>query len=226
MTRAAIVMAAGAGRRMGGIPKPLICRDGEPLICRQIRLLRAAGMDGGIAVVLGHHAERVRSVLQPQVHVGRAQPGELAVLIAINPEPDRGTPSSLQCGLRALPARMDAWVVVLADQPLLELQELRTVLQTWESRGKGIDLVIASHAGQPGHPLVFGQKLRDDVLASKRGIRAWRQEHPSRVRLLNCHSERCVTDLDTPDDLIRVASRFGIQLELPESDHGMLRQTS
>jgi len=36
---AAVVMAAGAGRRMGHMPKSLLRRDGEPLLLRQIRLL-------------------------------------------------------------------------------------------------------------------------------------------------------------------------------------------
>ncbi|MBP6752927.1 MAG: NTP transferase domain-containing protein, partial [Alicycliphilus sp.] len=40
---AAVVIAAGAGRRMGYFPKSLLERDGEPLLLRQIRLLGEAG---------------------------------------------------------------------------------------------------------------------------------------------------------------------------------------
>ena len=59
MNVGAVVMAAGAGRRMGCRPKSLLTRDGEPLLLRQIRLLRQCGADA-IVVVLGHHAELVR----------------------------------------------------------------------------------------------------------------------------------------------------------------------
>ena len=61
---AAIVMAAGAGRRMGARPKALLLRDGEPLVARQIRLLRGEGV-ARIVVVLGHHAGAIESVLRP-----------------------------------------------------------------------------------------------------------------------------------------------------------------
>ena len=42
---AAVVMAAGAGRRMGHRPKALLRRDGEPLVVRTVRLLREAGVE-------------------------------------------------------------------------------------------------------------------------------------------------------------------------------------
>ena len=59
----AVIMAAGAGRRMGHYPKSLLQREGEPLLLRQARLLRQAGIAHTV-VVLGHHAERLMPVLQ------------------------------------------------------------------------------------------------------------------------------------------------------------------
>ena len=57
MTVAGLLLAAGAGRRMGG-PKALLELDGEALVQRGIRLLH----DGGCApvvVVVGAAAEQV-----------------------------------------------------------------------------------------------------------------------------------------------------------------------
>ena len=42
----AVVMAAGAGRRMGRRPKALLLRDGVPLIERTVRWLLASGVAG------------------------------------------------------------------------------------------------------------------------------------------------------------------------------------
>jgi choline kinase len=41
---AAVLMAAGAGARMGQRPKSLLELDGVPLICRQVMALREAGV--------------------------------------------------------------------------------------------------------------------------------------------------------------------------------------
>ncbi|HPU21133.1 MAG TPA: NTP transferase domain-containing protein, partial [Alicycliphilus sp.] len=59
---AAVLMAAGAGRRMGHVPKSLLLRGGEPLLLRHVRLLVQAGA-AHIVVVLGHHAEALQAVL-------------------------------------------------------------------------------------------------------------------------------------------------------------------
>ena len=94
----AVVMAAGAGRRMGHVPKGLLRRDGEPLLLRQIRLLAEVGVDEAV-VVLGHHADRLEPVLR---QAGPAPRG-MALRWVANPAPDEGPGASLRCGLAALP---------------------------------------------------------------------------------------------------------------------------
>ena len=125
-------MAAGAGRRFGLKPKALLQRDGESLLARQIRLLDEAGVRQ-VAVVLGHHAERLSSVVQ---RIAAARP-HLDVRVALNPSPDDGPGSSLRCGLRALHAADDSagsadapgYLVLLADQPLLEVGDVSAMLR-------------------------------------------------------------------------------------------------
>ena len=43
MNWAAVLLAAGAGSRMGHRPKSLLLLDGEPLICRHVQHLEQAG---------------------------------------------------------------------------------------------------------------------------------------------------------------------------------------
>ncbi len=68
---AIIIPAAGLGKRMKSYgPKALVkCAHQEPLICRQIRLLRERFEDPYIVVVLGFGAERIKKFLPRDVHV-------------------------------------------------------------------------------------------------------------------------------------------------------------
>lgn len=208
-TLAAVVMAAGAGSRIGHRPKSLLRRDGEALIARQLRLLHAAGVTEAV-VVLGHHAGLIRAELERL----QAQPRYAGLRWTLNPSPDDGPGSSLRCGLAALPADLDGVLVVLGDQPLLELQDLRAVLDAWAARAPGIELVVPLHAGQPGHPLVFGPLARRAVMAGSggAGLREWRRAHPEQVQALPVDHPRCTTDIDTESDLERLSAEQGISL--------------
>ena len=108
----AIVMAAGAGRRMGYRPKCLLQRDGVPLIERTVRLLIGARL-APVVVVLGHHADRIEPVLQ-RLRDALDDPGQLQWVR--NPDPDTGQGGSTRCGLAALPTELDGVLIALADQ--------------------------------------------------------------------------------------------------------------
>ncbi|MBS0302281.1 MAG: nucleotidyltransferase family protein [Proteobacteria bacterium] len=208
---AAVLMAAGAGRRMGCRPKSLLLRDGEPLLLRQIRLLAQAGV-AHVAVVLGHHARALQAVL------AHAQlPSAVSLRAVVNATPDQGPGSSLRCGLAALPAEVAELLVVLADQPLLELEDIEAMRAAWRARGAGVELVLPQHAGQPGHPIVFGPVLRQAVMQATggQGVREWRRAHPEQVQVVALPHERCTTDVDTPEDLQSLGERFGVWLGRP-----------
>ncbi len=203
-------MAAGAGRRMGHRPKALLRRGGQSLIARQIGLLRGAGIQR-VVVVLGHHAPRVAAELQ-------ALQSSDGLTWVINPDPDAGPGSSLRAGLAALPTDVESVMVLLADQPLLEPQDLAAVMRAWRARAPGIELVLPQCQGQPGHPLVFGPPVRRAVMqqaADGMGVRDWRRANPDRVQPLVVDHPRYTRDVDTPEDLAALQEEFGVRLEWP-----------
>ena len=206
-------MAAGAGRRMGGRPKAMLRLNGEALIARQIRLLRGAGI-GRIVVVLGHHAALIEPELQT---LKAALDDDDALRWVVNPNPDAGPGSSLRTGLAAVPADASAVMVTLADQPLLQAGDLGAVLRAWQVRPAGIDLLLPQFQGQPGHPLVFGQAVRQAVMAAEcsTGVREWRRAHPGRVQALVVDHPRYTSDVDTPGDLQTLAQTHGVRLQWP-----------
>jgi CTP:molybdopterin cytidylyltransferase MocA len=187
---AGLLLAAGAGRRMGG-PKALVELDGEPLLTRALHTLRDAGLDPRV-VVLGAQAERARPV------AARADP-EAAVVVA--PDWADGMGASLRAGLAALPA-VDAVLVLLVDTPGIGAAALARVAAAASREG----IVRGSYDGRPGHPVVLGADhlagvaaaAHDDVGA--RGYLAGRED----IRPVEVGDLATRTDVDTPADLARI----------------------
>ena len=123
MTVGAVVLAAGAGARLGGRPKALLELGGVPLILRQLVALSGAGVDE-VVVVTGHHAEAIEAAVRP-----------FPITLAHNATPDDGQPSSVRIGLQALSPKLDAVMVALADQPLINEQDITALIGAFKKRG-------------------------------------------------------------------------------------------
>ncbi len=209
MTVGAVLLAAGAGRRLGGRPKALLELGGVPLILRQLIALSGAGVDE-VVVVLGHHADAVEAAV-------RAFP----ITLVHNPSPDDGQASSVRCGLQALSSRLDAVMVALADQPLVNAQDITDLIGAFKKRGDAAMVVprVSSGGGQgqPGNPVIFEAALRDEWLAAAADAtgRHWREANPQRVRWLETDNRRYQVDIDTPEDLQRFTASTGHVLSWP-----------
>jgi molybdenum cofactor cytidylyltransferase len=122
MTVGAVLLAAGAGARMGGRPKALLELGGVPLVLRQLIALSGAGVDE-VAVVLGHHGDAVEAAIR-----------SLPITLVRNPSPDDGQVSSVRLGLAALSPKLDAVIVALADQPLIDTQDIVALISATARR--------------------------------------------------------------------------------------------
>ena len=202
---AAVLMAAGAGARMGQRPKSLLELDGVPLICRQVMALREAGVSE-LVLVLGHHARDIEAAVKP-----------LNVSVVLNPDPDAGPVSSQRLGLQSLSGHSDAVLMALADQPLLDAADLRQLLQAFSQRPPGCSLLYPRVAGQPGNPVVFTAGVRADMLACPPdvGCKQWRQAHTPLVQAFECDNLHFVQDVDTPEDIATLRRSSGRQLQWP-----------
>jgi len=205
MTVGAVLLAAGAGSRLGGRPKAILELGGVPLILRQLIALSGAGVDE-VVVVLGHHADAVEAAV-------RAFP----ITLVHNPAPDEGQASSVRAGLRALSTRIDAVVVALADQPLIDAQDVVALIGAYKKRPEGTAMVVPRVAGEPGNPVIFDATLREAWLDGSTNLacRQWREKHPERVHWLDTDNRRYKVDIDTPEDLQRFEASTGHALRWP-----------
>ena len=178
MTTAGVVLAAGAGRRFGG-PKAPVLVDGERLVDRAVRVLRAAGC-APVVVVLG-------------AWVG-AVPGADVV---VNADWATGMGSSLRAGLAALaPQReVDRVVVTLVDLPGLTPTAVERLI------GRGSDLCAAAYDGRRRHPVLLGRRHWAGVAAvatGDAGAREYLDRHADEVLLVEVGDVAAGDDLDHP----------------------------
>lgn len=200
----AVLLAAGAGSRLGGRPKSLLELGGVPLIRRQLIALSGAGVDE-VVVVLGHHAEAIEAAVR-----------DFPVTLARNPAPDDGQASSVRIGLQALAGKLDAVVVALADQPMVNAQDIAALIGAFKKRGDA-SMVVPRVGGEPGNPVIFEAELREQWLAgdANGACRRWRDANPGRVCWFDTDNQRYRVDIDTPEDLAQFTERTGHVLRWP-----------
>src|SRR3974377_404921 len=127
---AAIVPAAGMSTRMGR-NKLLLAFEGKALIAQAVDTLLESEVDE-IIVVLGHEADKVKAELQ-----GRQ------VTIVENPNYGQGMSTSIRVGLGAVSSGARAIMIYLADQPLLEPDDVNRLIRAFaEAREHNKSIVV------------------------------------------------------------------------------------
>ena len=201
----AVLLAAGSGSRIGHRPKSLLELGGVPLIRRQLIALSGAGVDE-VVVVLGHHAELIEPVVQA-----------FPVTVVRNPSPDDGQVSSQRLGLAALAGKLDAVIVALADQPMIQSQDISDLIGAFKKRPAGTSVVFPQVQGEPGNPVIFSAEVREQILAGEAnvGCRQWRGAHPEAAAPFVTDNRRYRLDIDTEDDLAAFQRDTGHRLSWP-----------
>ncbi|MGV9213496.1 nucleotidyltransferase family protein [Micromonospora sp. RB23] len=185
MVTGGLLLAAGAGRRLGQ-PKALLPYRGRLLVEHAAEILTAAGCQP-VVVVLGARADEVRARTRlPDV--------------VVNADWASGMGSSLRAGLDALTSSPAAAVVVtLVDQPDLTPEAVRRVARDATASA----LVMATYAdGRRGHPVLLGRDHWPGVAEAAtgdRGARDYLRTHGPAVRLVDCADVADDTDVDLPE---------------------------
>jgi CTP:molybdopterin cytidylyltransferase MocA len=192
---AAILLAAGEGRRVGG-PKGLLTLGGESFLARCARLLDRPAI-AEILAVLGCEAERLRAL--PDV--------PKRVRFVVHPRYADGMLSSLLRGLDEAEARgADAVLVHPVDHPIVSVPTIDAVLKIL---GERRPIVVPSVAGRRGHPAGFARRTWEALRAAdaQRGARDVLLRHPEWVTHVD-GDPGCATGVNTPRDYEAVTRLF------------------
>ena len=190
MPVAAIVLAAGASRRLGR-PKQLLRLDGETLLARAIRLAGAAGASPLFAV-LGANSEAVSASIQ-----------NCGARMVLNTQWEQGIATSIHAGMRALEAaapHASGALLLGCDQPRLTAAHLRAMIATFAAHD-GYCIVASEYAGVLGAPAVFPRGVFPHLYAlhGDKGARTLLTQPP--CSLIAIEFSGGEIDIDLPVDL-------------------------
>jgi CTP:molybdopterin cytidylyltransferase MocA len=177
-----LLLAAGAGRRMG-TPKALVHdADGTSWLRRSARAL----LDGGCApvlVVLGAGSEEARLLLE-----------DLPIELVVADDWDEGMGASLRAGLLAV-GDTDAVLVSLVDLPDVGAPVVARVLAS--AAGRAV-LARAAYDGEAGHPVLLGADHLAPLVATLHGdVGAKPYLAAHEVTLVECGDLATGADRDT-----------------------------
>ncbi len=201
-----VIIAAGSSSRLGS-PKQLIKINGKTLLRKSLDL--ASRFSDKRVCVLGYQADRVRlgaNIDQLEGQLGGQLGGqcEEQCEAIFNPDWSQGMGRSIATGCEYFEHKVDAIMVMLCDQYLLEINDIEKLCQQWQQQP---DKIIASEYFEKKHqkivvgaPAIFPKHYFKALKKlQKTGAREIIEKNANdrvTIRLNNA-----ATDLDTKDDL-------------------------
>lgn len=173
-----------------GRPKLLLSYKGVPLLRRAVDAAVTAGCSETV-VVLGASADQYRGVLD-------GTPAR----IVVNQDFANGMAGSIQVGIEALGDDVVAAVIMLADQPFIDADIIRSLIDTYRSSEKKI--VVSRYGNVRGVPALFDRALFLELLVvtGDQGARTVIETYPDHVAAVDI-PEASADDIDTPEDAER-----------------------
>jgi molybdenum cofactor cytidylyltransferase len=184
---AAVVLAAGASRRMG-TPKQLLRLAGETILARTLGNVRASQVSE-IVLVLGHAAESVEKEISIE-----------GLKVVRNQDYQQGMGTSLRLGLAAVSGGTGAALIVLADQPFVEPETLNQLIACHQETRPQI--VIPTYQGFRGNPVLLDRSVFAELqgLTGDVGCRAIFGNHTENIRKLPVEDMGILLDIDSQEE--------------------------
>ncbi len=190
----AVVLAAGRSSRFGST-KQAAKLEQVSLVRRAIDTA-ASALEDRVITVIGHDSATVIQAMDTD-----------SGFIIVNEAYDEGLGSSIAAAARACGAHADALLLLLADQALVTDEHLRTLIDAWS--GNADEIVATAYNHSLGPPVLMPRATFSDLraLSGDRGARALLSD--DRFQLKTVRFEAAAVDIDTPEDLRRLAQYPG-----------------
>lgn len=173
-----------------GQDKPLIPIAGRPMLLHVLDALLGADLRAVFVVT--------------RVAIARHLTPPPAVDIVLIENDHAEMIDSVRVGLHAARARVSdaaGMLVVPSDQPGLKSDDIRACAAAFARDPRR--LVVASHAGKRGHPLIVPARLFGEVASAvcDQGLNRLVRAHPGEAVEVAIHNPAALANVNTPDDL-------------------------
>jgi molybdenum cofactor cytidylyltransferase len=193
------VLAAGSARRFGG-NKLLATLGGCALVSHVLDAALAGQAHGLLASTYVVAATGDGAMADLARRAG--------TMLVSNPDPSRGLSSSLKLGLAALPETLDAVLVLLGDQPMVRLEVIESLIDTWrEEEARVVRPRYARSPETPGHPVLLSRPVWSLAGGLEGDVGFGDQFSPGApdVRVVDVPGDN--PDVNTPADLLALEVR-------------------
>ncbi len=186
-----IILAAGNSGRMG-TPKGLLNYQGKFFLSHQINNLFNFGFVE-ISVVLGKDCEQYQTKV-PELKQAR---------VVINPNPEKGQFSSIQCSLAAIPENFTSGVFILPVDVPCPKKEVWQQLAL-ELNNASTQVVVPSYQSKRGHPVLISNDFKNYLLLcsshSRLDYEIKKQEKELRAKFISVQDRNILLNLNTLED--------------------------
>lgn len=172
-----VILAAGQSTRMGR-DKALLPWPPDDSETRETFLSAAikafSAFSDLVVVVGGKNSSSLSSFV-----------GANAAHLVVNPDPDRGQFSSLQCGLRELLNQgREAAMITLVDHPPVQASILERLLAEFpKALSAGKWAVVPEYKSKHGHPIMIGREFIEAFLKAPATDNARNIQHQNQARI-------------------------------------------
>ena len=151
-----------------------------------------------VIVVLGHDAGKLREKLTGK-----------QVRFVDNPSYREGLSTSVRAGINAVSAHAVGIMIYLADQPLLEPEEVNSLIRAFaEARNAHKNIVVPVYHGQRGNPVIVDVSYKEAILdvVGETGCRRVIKRNPDRVLVVEMETDHAIRDVDTMEEYERLVT--------------------
>ena len=189
----AVILSGGASQRMGS-PKALLPYQGRPFLEHLIAVTSHPKI-GARRIVLGAQAELIADAMRLA-----------ADEVVINAEWEKGQLSSIQAGIRSLPAGTDGMILCLIDHPLISATLIDELIERFYSGPAMAPIALPVYQGKRGHPVIFSSGVYEELMTAplEQGARSVVWAHAGEVTEVVTSEQGCVLNLNDPETMHRV----------------------
>jgi molybdenum cofactor cytidylyltransferase len=187
----AIVLAAGKSERMGR-PKALLEFHGRTFLENILDAISRSSIEH-TSIVVGHHRHEIEKNVQ-------------ASSMIFNPDYEQGMVTSLQTGIRALPAESIGAFLFLVDHPVVETATIEAMIPS-AARDR---IIQPTFQARRGHPVFLGADVLKEILRlpSTQGADVVVRRDPGRIIEIPVNAPGILIDVDTPEEYEELRQTF------------------